>query len=424
MATPAHNTNFSDVQPSAKAIAAEGAHPDDPHFYEFVALMALMMSMVAFSVDAMLPALLSIGQELQVTSQNDTQHIVSSVLFGLIFGQLFFSPLSDSVGRKPTMYVGVLVYIAGGLMAVFAESFAVLLAGRFLQGFGAAGPRFVGIAAVRDRFAGRYMAKVMSFVLSVFIIVPALAPLIGQGVLELTDDNWRWIFGMCVALGVVAFVWLMRLPESLPVEKRHPLSLTRMWARTKEVVTTKTSMAYTVMAGLVFGGFIGFLTTAQLVFGVHFNLGDNFPILFTLCAISMGVASWVNGRIVVRMGMEWVVVRALWTVLSMSIYMGLWVAFVQPNPPLWLWMCYLLPTMFGIGLLFGNLNAMAMEPLGHIAGIGSAVVGAISTTICVSAGAWIGQQYNDSVLPIVTGLAFCSWLSLIVLQWARGWRFP
>lgn len=386
--------------------------------------MALMMSMVAFSVDAMLPALLHMGTELHVARQNDTQHIISMVIVGLIFGQLIFSPLSDSLGRKPTMYAGVLVYILGGLMAVFADSFSMLLAGRFLQGLGAAGPRFVGIAAVRDRFAGRHMAKVMSFVLSVFIIVPALAPLVGQGVLLLTAHNWRWIFGLCVLLGVVALLWLMRLPESLSPAQRLPFSLGRILMRAREVLGNKNSMAYTVMAGLVFGGFIGFLTTAQLVFGVHFRLGEKFPILFTMCALSMGLASWVNGRVVVRMGMEWVVVRALWTVLCMSIYMGLWVAFVQTEPPLWLWMCYLMPALFGIGLLFGNLNAMAMEPLGHIAGVGSAVVGAISTGISVSVGAWIGQQYHHSVLPIIAGLAMCSWLALVILQWARGWRYP
>lgn len=400
------------------------AHAGDPNFYEFVALMALMMSMVAFSVDAMLPALLHIGADLHIQRQNDTQHIISMVIFGLIFGQLIFSPLSDSVGRKPTMYAGVLVYILGGLMAVFASSFTMLLVGRFLQGFGAAGPRFVGIAAVRDRFSGRHMARVMSFVLSVFIVIPALAPLIGQGVLSLTDSNWRWIFGLCVALGVVAFAWLIRLPESLPPARRHPFSLLRILQSAREVTSSRSSMAYTVMAGLIFGGFIGFLTTAQLVFGVHFALGENFPIFFTMCALSLGLASWVNGRIVVRMGMEWVVVRALWTVLLMSIYMGLWVAFAQAQPSLWLWMAYLMPALFGVGLLFGNLNALAMEPLGHIAGTGSAVVGAISTSISVAAGAWIGQQYNDSVLPIIAGFALCSWLALLVLQWERRWRYP
>ncbi|MCB0193518.1 MAG: multidrug effflux MFS transporter [Anaerolineae bacterium] len=392
-------------------------------FGEFIVLMALMMSLVALSIDSMLPALTDIGHDLGVERANNNQLIISMLLLGLSIGQMIYGPLSDSTGRKPAIYAGFGLFIIGTLVSLFSTTFPIMLTGRLLQGVGAAGPRIVTIALIRDQYEGRAMARVMSFIMAVFILVPAVAPSFGQAVLFVAP--WRALFGVFLLMAAIAVTWFaIRQPETLPTDRRRPFSLNRIAMGVREVLTTRTSFGYTIAAGVVFGGFMGYLNSAQQIFQVQYGLGNLFPLFFSVLALAIGGASLVNARLVTQFGMRALSNRALLTISGLSL-LFLPVAFLfGGQPPLWLLMGYFVISFFCIGLLFGNLNAMAMEPLGHIAGIGAAVVGSLSTFIAVMLGLVIGQNYNGTVLPIITGFALLGVSSLMVMRWVEGQEQP
>lgn len=388
-----------------------------PSFAEFVIIISLMMSLTALSIDAMLPALSQIGSDLGVENANDRQLVVSVLFLGLAFGQLFFGPLSDTVGRKVTVYAGYALYIAGALVSVFAVSFPALLAGRLLQGLGISAPRAITLALVRDRYRGRAMARVMSFVTTVFILVPMIAPTLGQTILLFT--GWRGIFGSFVLMALITVSWFaLRMPETLAPEHRAPFSLQRITAATLEIVRNRIALGYTVSAGLVSGAFLGYLNSAQQVFQEQYALGELFPIVFGIISISLGLASLLNARLVMRFGMRFLVRRSLLLIVGLSI-LALGIALLPGGQaPLWLLMAYLMTTFFCIGILFGNQNSLAMEPLGHLAGMGAAVVGSLSTLISMPLGTLIGQNYDGTVLPLVVGILLLSGLSIPVVRWA------
>jgi DHA1 family bicyclomycin/chloramphenicol resistance-like MFS transporter len=390
-----------------------------PSFAEFVILVSLIMSLTALSIDAMLPALPQIGSDLSVQNANDRQLVISVLFLGLAFGQLFFGPLSDSIGRKPALYAGYALYIAGALLSAAAANFTVMLVGRLLQGLGASAPRAVTLALVRDRYEGRAMARVMSFVMTVFILVPMLAPTLGQAILLFS--GWRSIFASFVLLALATLVWFgLRIPETLAQEHRAPFSLRRIFEATLEIVRNRTAIGYTVSAGLISGAFLGYLNSSQQIFQEQYALGELFPIFFAVNAGSVGLASLLNTRLVMRFGMRFLVRWSLILVVGLSI-LALTIALLAAGqPPLWLLMAYIMATFFCIGILFGNQNSLAMEPLGHLAGIGAAVVGSLSTFISMPLGAIIGQSYNGTVLPLVAGMAILSGLSISVVHWAES----
>ncbi len=385
-------------------------------FVEFVALAALLTSLVALSIDAMLPALPQIGADLGVKAANDSQLVIATLFAGLGIGQLFYGPVSDSLGRKPAIYIGLLLFALGCVMALLAEQFETLLWGRFLQGLGAAGPRIIAIAMVRDQFSGPAMARVMSFIMSVFILVPIIAPALGQLILSIAD--WRAIFSLFLLLAVVLTVWCgLRQSESLPPERRTPLTVVRLMLSLREIVTQPSALGYTLVAGIVFGAFVGYLSSAQQIFQQQYALGSQFPLYFALLAGAIGIASVSNAYWVMRWGMRRLCVLALSGIGVLSTVFVLIALAYQGHPPLWALMAYLFPVFFCIGLLFGNLNALAMEPLGHIAGLGAGVVGFVSTLISVPVGVSIGQLYNGSVIPLVAGFAVLAGLALGVIRW-------
>lgn len=389
-----------------------------PSFAEFVTLVSMMMALTALSIDAMLPALSQIAADLQVQNANDRQLVISVIFLGLAAGQLFFGPLSDSIGRKPAIYGGFALYILGSLLAMTATAFPVLLAGRVLQGIGVSAPRAVTLALVRDQFSGRAMARVMSFVMTVFIFVPMLAPVMGQAVLLFT--GWRAIFGVFILLTLILSVWLaLRQPETLPVERRAPFSLRRITTAVLEIVRNRIALGYTVTAGLISGAFIGYLNSAQQIFQEQYALGELFPLIFAVIAFSLGLASFLNSRLVMRFGMRFLVRTALLVIVSAAVVALALVQLSGVQPSLPLFMAYLMLSFFCVGILFGNLNALAMEPLGHIAGIGAAVVGSLSTFLSAFLGALIGQNYNGTVLPLMLGLGILAGLSLVVVRWAE-----
>lgn len=386
---------------------------------EFVTLMALMMALVALAIDAMLPALPIIGEELGATHENDSQLIVSLLFLGMALGQLFFGPLSDSIGRKTALCAGLGLFVVGAMVSLVAESFTRVLVGRFVQGLGVAGPRSVSLALIRDQYEGRAMARVMSFVMTIFILVPVIAPTLGQAILLVA--NWRAIFAVLAVFALMLFGWFAwRQPETLLTSHRMPFSLQRILHVSREVCTNRIAFGYTMVAGLVSGAFLGFLSSAAQIFQQQYGLGSLFPIYFAVLASAAGVASLMNANLVMRFGMRALISHAM---LSLAVTSAAFFGFAflhAGSPPLWCTMAYLLATFFAIGILFGNLNSLAMEPLGHVAGIGSALVGSISTLISVPLGILIGHSYNGTILPLVGGFAVLGALSLLVMRWIES----
>lgn len=376
--------------------------------------MAMLMSLVALSVDAILPAMQAIGRDLSAGSPNAPQYMISALLLGLSVGQLFSGPLSDSFGRRPIIQAGLCLFFAGSLLSMIATNYETMLVGRFLQGVGAAGPRVVTIALVRDQFEGRAMARVMSFVMTVFILVPALAPALGQLIMLVAP--WRMIFGAFLLLALIAIVWLtLRQPETHPPERHLPLRLSRIAAAFGECLSHPISVGYMVAAGFVFGSFVGFLTSVQQIFSDIFQAGDWFAAYFAVLALSIGAASMTNARMVMRLGMLRLSVTALIGLLTIAV-LGLMISLWSGGAPsLPIAMAILIPIFFCFGVLFGNFNAQAMQPMGHIAGSASAVIAATTSLIAVSFGTYVGQRFDGTLVPLFTGFVIASLVAGLVL---------
>jgi DHA1 family bicyclomycin/chloramphenicol resistance-like MFS transporter len=385
---------------------------------EFIALMALTTSLVAMSIDTMLPALGRMASELGAAHANDRQLILSAFFGGLSLGQLIYGPVSDSTGRKPALYFGVGLFILGGVICALTQSFGWLLAGRALAGFGAAGPRIVTIAIVRDVYAGRGMARVMSFVSTVFILVPVLAPSIGQAVLAFT--TWRAIFAGLVIVAALNILWFSaRQPETLAPKDRVPFSFNAIIGHCGEVFRNRLTLGYMLGSGCVFGAFIGYLATAQQIFQEQYALGRLFPVFFGLFASAIGVASFVNGQLVLRFGMRRLSRLALLSNCFLCLFalLGTWA--LAGHPPLFALVGFLLLCFFCNGLLFGNFSARSMEPMGHIAGVAAAITGSVSGIIALLLGTAFGRAYNGTVLPLVAGFTISTLLALVTTELAE-----
>jgi len=388
---------------------------------EFVPLMAIMISLVALSTDAMLPALPDIGSDLGVAASNDQQLVISALFLGLGVAQLIYGPLSDSIGRKPAIYGGYVIFVIGCVMSIVSTSFEIMLVGRVLQGVGAAGPRIVCVALVRDQYEGRDMARIMSFIMSVFILVPAVAPAIGQGVIGLS--HWRMIFVVFLLLAFVSWLWFaIRQPETLPPDHRVKFSVSVIWSGVKEACRNRVALGYTLVAGLIFGALIGYLASAQQMFAVIYGITDLFPLYFAVLALAIGVSSVINGRLVMKFGMRLLSSYSLGLLTALSMAYFLYARSVGGAPDLGLNMIYFVAVFLCFGLLFGNLNALAMEPLGHIAGVGAAVVGSLSTLISVPLGTLIGQAFDGTILPLVGGFSLLGMMALGLMRWTEQGR--
>ena len=381
-------------------------------------LIALIISLVALSIDAMLPALPEIAADLMFEDANDAQYIITMLFIGMGIGQIIFGPLSDSIGRKPAINLGFVVFILGCLMSIIAQDFNDMMIGRFLQGLGAAGPRIVSIALVRDRFAGRQMARVMSFVMTIFILIPIIAPSIGQ--LIVNYSTWHSIFVLFLVLTIVAMTWFsLRQPETLPREKRISFSPAQMMSDIKSICAIPAAMGYTITMGFIFGAFIGYLSSAQQILQTQYALGNQFAIYFGVLAASIGLASLVNAKLVMRFGMRRLSRAAMTVTALLSVPFFLLAQYYQGHPPLAQLMAYLLCVFFFFGIMFGNLNALAMEPLGHIAGLGSALVGSVSTLMSVMLGIIVAGAYDGTILPLVASFAILSFLGLVTMHWTE-----
>lgn len=385
---------------------------------EFIILCATLICLVALSIDAMLPALQIIGTDLGVVNNNDNQLIVTTLFAGLALGQMVTGPLSDTIGRKRTIHYGLFLFLIGCIISVTSESFEGMLVGRFLQGLGVSAPRIVTIAIVRDLYEGRGMAQIMSFVMAVFIVVPAVAPALGQAILLVAE--WRMIFIALVAVAIIGFLWLsLRLPETLSDEKRLPFSTHQLWSGIKETCSNRIAFGYTIASGIIFGSFIGYLSSAQQIFAVVYDLEEQFPLLFAALALALGAASIVNGKLVVKYGMRRLLFIALISQIIISTSFFLYAYLQDGVPVLATLMTWGVASFFCTGILFGNFNALAMEPMGHIAGLAAAAIGSISTVISLAIGFYIGYLFNGTILPLVGGFALLSLLGLMVVLWTE-----
>jgi len=389
-----------------------------PSFLEFVILVSMMMSLMALSIDAMLPALPQIGSDLNIQNPNTRQLVVSSIFLGAAVGQLFFGPLSDKTGRKPAIFIGYAIYIFGSFVSAFAYTFPMLLFGRLLQGIGISAPRAVLLALIRDLYKGRLMARVMSFVITVLLLIPMIAPSLGQAILH--QAGWRGIFISFVFMALVTLIWFaLRMPETLSPEKRTSFSLGRIINSIIEIIKIRPAVGYTLSAGLIRGAFLGYLNSAQQIFQEGYALGENFPKYFALIALSLGLASFLNARMVLRFGMRFLVWWSLIGILGLSVITLGITLMTTGMLSLWLVTAYIMSTFFCVGILNGNQNSLAMEPLGNLAGIGAAVVGSISTLISIPIGILIGQSYNGTAVPLIFGIALLSGISLGVVRWTE-----
>ena len=384
---------------------------------EFILLVASLMSCVALSIDAVLPALGFMARDFAV-SGSEIQLVITSLFAGFALGQLIYGPVSDRWGRLPSIYAGLLVLAIGSAVAMTSQSLEMMLFGRFLQGIGASGPRIMVSALVRDCFSGRPMARVMSFVGTVFMLVPILAPMLGQALLWL--GPWQYIFVMYICVAAILASWVYwRLHETLPPANRRSLHPMALWQAFASVLTNRVAAGYTLASGLTFGAFLGYLSSSQLIFQDIYLVGDAFPIYFAALVLPNIVSSLLNAKLVMRWGMYRLVQITNMLVLSGAVSLYFYAEMHAGVPPLMHYMAFLFVIFSGIGFQFGNLNALAMEPLGKVAGMGASIVGSGSTLVSIPIGGLIGMSITDSVAPLALGLVVCTLLSMSLMYWVR-----
>lgn len=385
---------------------------------EYILLVAFLISIGALGTDMMLPALDVIGAELRAPHANDVHFMVTAFFLGMAAGQLVVGPLSDSYGRKPVIHAGYGLFVVGCLMSMVTESWEIMLAGRVLQGLGAAAPRIVTVALVRDEYEGRAMARIMSIVMAAFIVVPIIAPAAGRGLMYL--GGWRLTFVCLAALAVAVSLWLAaRQPETLAPQDRRPFRPAGIWAGMVEIFRTRTALGYTIATGLVYGMFVGYLGSAQQVFQGVLGVGDLFVVYFAVAAASLGAASLVNASLVMRFGMRALTMAAISGLTLFSLVFWAVLPGYGGVPPLALFLGWQLATFFCVGIIFGNLNALALEPLGHMAGLGAAFVGSLGTFLSLPLAAVIGWRFDGTVVPMVEGFAVLGLATCAVMVWTN-----
>ncbi|WP_349366873.1 MAG: multidrug effflux MFS transporter [Nitratireductor rhodophyticola] len=388
---------------------------------EFIALAAALMSLNALAIDIMLPALQQIGAELGVDDENARQYIVTAYLAGLGGGQLIFGPISDRFGRRAPLFIGLALYVSAALIAAISPSFAVILALRFLQGIGAATTRVIAVSAIRDVFGGRQMAEVLSMVMMVFMVIPVIAPSIGQLIMIFGD--WSEIFIAMAVLAIVFGTWAaIRLPETLAPENRRELTFSSVTRGFGYVLTNRIALCYTLATTSIFGSLFGFISSAQQIYTDTFDLADWFPILFAIGAGLMAISSFTNSRLVGRIGMRrlshtalvgFTAVSLLWLVLAAFGYMPFALFFVLFSV-----------AMFQFGWVGANFNSIAMEPLGHVAGTAAATQGFLTTLGGGLIGAFVGQMFDGSTVPLAAGYFITGSIAIVlVLIGERGRMF-
>jgi len=404
------------LQPTPKVLGGMGR-------VEFIALMAFLMALNALAIDIMLPGLQEIGAALKVENVNHRQYVVSAYLIGFGIAQLFYGPIADRFGRRMPMIIGLTIYVVSSLAVVLVPSFESLLVLRFIQGIGSAATRVITVSIVRDVFGGRQMAEVMSLIMMVFMVIPVVAPGTGQVIMLFGD--WHWIFVFMALIAVIVGVWMyVRLPETLAPEDVRPFTVKVIFDGFRIVLTNRVALCYTIASTFIFGALFGFINSAQQVYVGIYGLGVWFPVAFAGVALFMALASFVNAKLVGRFGMRKLSHGSLLGFITIN-FIWLVVQLVGPAPmPFALFITFFALAMFQFGWIGSNFNSLAMEPLGHVAGTASAVLGFMGTIGGSVIGAVIGQAFDGTALPMVAGFFVVSVIGLVfVLIGEKGRLF-
>ena len=386
-------------------------------FVEFIITVALMTASVAIAIDSMLPALPKIGQALNVADPNDAQLVIGVYFIGFGISQLFFGSLSDAFGRRPILLGGLAFYVLTMLAAGWTESFTALLVLRFAQGIGAAAVRITTMAVVRDCFGGREMARVMSFVMIVFMVSPILAPTIGQ--LITNYAGWEWIFFFLGLVGAILCVWaFVRMRESLPAAERLPLSVASVVSCFKTVLTNRITCGYMLGLTLHTGVICAWVVSVQQVFGDVYDLGEWMPTAFAATAGGIAVAQFANGFLVRRFGMRRMSHTAMigFTLLA---FVGL--ASALGGTPAFIFIYLLISAMLMMfAVITTNFMAISLEPMGHLAGTATAITGFVSTTGGAILGGLVGRLFDGTILPLFAGFSIFGALTIAFTLWAEN----
>ena len=382
---------------------------------EFIAMTAMMMATVAFSVDAMLPALPEIAGELSPDAINRAQLVVTAFVAGMGLGTFFVGPLSDAFGRKPVIIAGCAVYVVAAFVSTLADSLDLLLLTRFAQGLGASGPRVVSIAIMRDLHSGRTMARMLSIVMMIFVVFPAFAPLIGTGIIAVA--GWRSIFIAFILFSAVSTIWMtMRLPEPLPAERRRPFRLPLMLDAVKEMMGIQMVRLSITVQTLCMAIMFAMIPSVQPVYDQLYHRADEFPFWFAAVAVVTASASFLNAALVMRLGMRKLVT---WTISFQLLVSGLMIiashSDLSDAASFGLFVFWQASVFFMVGTALGNLNALAMEPVGHIAGMAASVIGAISTVLAAVIASPIGLMFNGTIRPLAAGIFVFSLLGFLLM---------
>lgn len=382
---------------------------------EFICIMAVLMSITALSVDAMIPALGQISEDLMVTNVNSIQWVISAIFVGIAFGVMVYGPFADSYGRKKAIYLGIFIFSIGTLISLFATTLNVMLLGRAIQGFGSASCRVVTLAIIRDKYEGREMAKIMSLIMMVFIMVPALAPLLGQ--IILIFFSWHAIFWFILIFGLVGVIWMhFRQRETLAIENVRVFSFKVILSGIIETTKNYISLGYTISSGIMFGAFVSYLSTAQQIMSVQYNLGQLFPLYFGVLALVYGFSSYLNSKLLNKFTMQQMILGALTMQVSISLGFLALCMWSGGNLSFVVFYIYMIFNFFCLGPLFGNFNSLALQPFGHMAGIATSVISAIQNLFAVLVGAFIGQMYDGTVQPMIAGYFGCGVITLMIFQ--------
>ncbi len=380
--------------------------------FEFVALMASLMSIVALAIDAILPAMVDIGIAIHSLDPTQNQLLVTMIFLGLGVGQLFFGPLSDSLGRKPIVYFGFTVFLVASIICLLAPNLEIMLIGRILQGIGLSAPRTISISIIRDTYRGDYMAKIMSFVTAFFILVPVVAPAIGKTIMDVA--GWEGIFYMQLFFALLVGVWFWkRQEETLNPAFKVPFTYSVFVRGTKEIFRYKETVSCTIISGLITGSFLVYLSSAQHVFEELYGLTETFPYIFAGLALSVGFSTLMNGTLVLRFGMRNLSFLALLLFTSIAFVYSL-LFWNTADPSLFVLLLFLSLLFLCLGFIWGNMRSIAMEPIGHIAGIGAAITGFISTILSIPISIFVGSFIQDTVWALFAGLGVCGFLSVVL----------
>jgi len=388
---------------------------------ELVGMVAALSALNALAIDIMLPALPQIGEAFQLTNDNDRQLVI--ICYVALFGvsQLIYGPLADAFGRRSVLVYALSIYIAGSILCVVAPSFELFLAARALQGVGAAATRVIATAVVRDLMEGRRMAQVMSMAMTAFMIVPIIAPSIGQLILFVAP--WRWIFGALLVYALIVLAWaLIRLPETLKPENRRAFNPPAIISAYAMVLRERQTVGYMFATTFITGCLFGYITSSEQLFVDVYNLGPAFPLAFASIAIAISAGTFLNSRLVVRHGMRRLShIMIIGFTIAALVLAGIaqlgWATF-----PVFTIMLAITFAMFGF--IASNFNALAMEPMGKVAGSASAIYGAVTATGGAIFGALIGRAFDGTVVPFAIGLAAAGAATLLSVLWTeRGKLF-